>query len=102
MPLVLRSTKGSELSFSEMDGNFTFLENLAEISGATGATTGALALASWLNVHLSAFLQPAAEKKNAHGFKLFGRSSDALKSLYFRFLLSSVAIISAIMFEPNN
>jgi|TARA_R110001632_G_scaffold134560_1_gene250145 hypothetical protein len=43
MPLVLRSTKGSELSFSEMDGNFTFLENLAEISGATGATgaTGA-------------------------------------------------------------
>ena len=48
MPLVLRSTKGSELSFSEMDGNFTFLENLAEISGATGAAgaTGATGAAS--------------------------------------------------------
>lgn len=38
MPLILRSTKGSKLSISEMDGNFTYLQSLA-LSGATSGTT---------------------------------------------------------------
>jgi hypothetical protein len=43
MPLVLRSEKGSELTFNEMDGNFTFLEDLAETTGTSGSsgTSGA-------------------------------------------------------------
>jgi len=30
MSLVLRNTKGSELTFSEVDGNFTYLDNKIE------------------------------------------------------------------------
>ena len=45
MSLVLRETKGSELTISEMDGNLTYLETLTEtaITGPTGSTgpTGA-------------------------------------------------------------
>ena len=37
MPLVTRQSKGSPLSFEEMDGNLTYLQSLAESgSGNTG------------------------------------------------------------------
>ena len=39
MPLVLRSEKGSQLTFNEMDGNFTYLEGLTPNTGSF-ATTG--------------------------------------------------------------
>lgn len=39
MSLILRSTKGSKLSISEMDGNFTYLQSLAISGGTSGTTT---------------------------------------------------------------
>jgi uncharacterized delta-60 repeat protein len=39
MPLVLRNVKGSQLTFNEMDGNFTYLEGLTPNTGSF-ATTG--------------------------------------------------------------
>ena len=39
MPLVLRSVKGSQLTFNEMDGNLTYLEGLTPNTGSF-ATTG--------------------------------------------------------------
>jgi hypothetical protein len=39
MPLVLRSVKGSQLTFNEMDGNLTYLEGLVP-NTASFATTG--------------------------------------------------------------
>ena len=37
MPITLRNTKGSELTFAELDGNFTHLEN--EINSGTDSST---------------------------------------------------------------
>ena len=37
MPITLRNTKGSELTFAELDGNFTHLEN--EINTGTDSST---------------------------------------------------------------
>jgi hypothetical protein len=40
MPLVLRSEKGSQLTFNEMDGNFTYLEELSQTGSFTGSFIG--------------------------------------------------------------
>jgi hypothetical protein len=51
MPLILRSTKGSPLTFNELDGNFTYLsESIAEGGGGGTPATASYALtASFLN-----------------------------------------------------
>jgi hypothetical protein len=38
MPLILRSTKGSPLTFNELDGNFTYLSESIATGGGTPAT----------------------------------------------------------------
>ena len=40
MPLVLRNVKGSQLTFNEMDGNFTYLEGLNQTGSFTGSFIG--------------------------------------------------------------
>lgn len=40
MPLVLREEKGSQLTFNEMDGNFTYLEELSQTGSFTGSFIG--------------------------------------------------------------
>jgi hypothetical protein len=40
MSLVLRNEKGSQLTFNEMDGNFTYLEELSQTGSFTGSFTG--------------------------------------------------------------
>ena len=45
MPLILRSTKGSPLTFNELDENFTYLsESIASGSGGGTPTTASYAL----------------------------------------------------------
>jgi hypothetical protein len=45
MPLILRSTKGSPLTFNELDGNFTYLsESIAEGGGGGTPATASYAL----------------------------------------------------------
>jgi hypothetical protein len=41
MPLVLRSEKGSQLTFNEMDGNLTYLEGLSQDKLSTGSFNSA-------------------------------------------------------------
>jgi len=42
MPLVIRSVKGSKLTSAEMDGNFTYLEDLTDPKAPAAFTSRAL------------------------------------------------------------
>jgi hypothetical protein len=58
MPLVLRSEKGSQLTFNEMDGNFTYLEGLDQdklTTSSFNATTGSFVTTSSFNATTGSF-----------------------------------------------
>jgi hypothetical protein len=50
MALILRETKGSPLSFGEMDGNLTYLEGLAQQGGDPFPYTGDAVIGGTLNI----------------------------------------------------
>jgi uncharacterized delta-60 repeat protein len=59
MPLVLRNVKGSQLSFNEMDGNFTYLEGLDQeklTTSSFNATTSSFVTTSSFNATTSSFV----------------------------------------------
>jgi uncharacterized delta-60 repeat protein len=58
MPLELRSEKGSQLTFNEMDGNFTYLEGLDQdklTTSSFNATTGSFVTTSSFNATTGSF-----------------------------------------------
>ena len=54
MPLILRSTKGSPLTFNELDGNFTYLSESISEGGGTPPTASYALTASYVQNALTA------------------------------------------------
>ena len=42
--LILRTTKGSELTHEELDGNFLYLQQIAQLAAAAAAEVGSTSL----------------------------------------------------------
>jgi hypothetical protein len=91
MPLILRSTKGSPLTYSELDGNFTFLSGSTSSSFATSASfaqTSSIAFYSYYS-NQSTFSAQAVYATSA------GTATTALNATTASYAASSSVTVSS-------